>query len=306
MPIVPIQIKKGDTRTTYKTILSYGRSRSGKTRFAATFPRPRFFSEASERGWTTLETMPSEQFFEPDRPPEVWPIENAEEMAEAFAKTKADVYEGRILTIVIDSLTFYSDAYFDDIFRRASATAGNRAVDKRALYGALAQHLQNLRTDIHRWPCNVVWLALEKTPGEDNPLGGPLLTGQTAQKFPAGCDHVFYHRAYTGNFQNEENGKVEAMKIFEMRTAPFGPYLAGGRDSGMLPDPIIDPSYRQLMEYLELPDPLTVKPKAQPPRPAPAVMPAKPATAAPAAAPSGTVVRRTVATPSVSNPARRS
>lgn len=252
--ITPIQIKKGDRRTSWKSILSYGRSRSGKTRFAATFPRPRFLSDASERGWSTIETMPEECFYEPDRAPQVWPIEDSKQMAEALAATKEDVLKGEVFTIVIDSLTFYADSHYQFLYRMAAQTAGNKPIDTRALYGALAQHLQNLRIDIHRWPCNVVWLALEKTPDSDNPQGGPLLTGQSAQKFPAGCDHVFYHRSYTGT--ELVDGKTETMRYYEMRTAPFGQYLAGGRDSGLLPDPIWDPNYRQFAEALSLPDPL--------------------------------------------------
>lgn len=252
--ITPIQIKKGDRRASFKSILSYGRSRSGKTRFAATFPRPRFLSDASERGWTTVETMPAECYYEPDWIPEVWPIEDSQQMAEALTATKADVYASKIFTVIIDSLTFYADSHFQHLFQQAAKVAGNKPVDTRSLYGALAQHLQNLRIDIHKWPCNVVWLALEKAPDTDNPQGGPLLTGQSAQKFPAGCDHVFYHRSYTGN-EMIENVATQ-VRYFEMRTASFGQYLAGGRDSGMLPDPIWDPTYRQIAEALELVDPL--------------------------------------------------
>lgn len=263
MTITPIRIKSGDRRTSYKSILSYGRSRSGKTRFAATFPRVRFLSDASERGWTTIETMPDECYYEPSVPPEVWPIDDSSQMAEALAMSKADVFAGKILSLAIDSLTFYADSHFAWLFQQAAKTAGSKPVDTRALYGALAQHLQNLRIDIHKWPCNVIWLALEKSPDSDNPQGGPLLTGQSAQKFPAGCDHVFYHRSYTG--PGEVDGKVEQCRFYEMRTAPFGQYLAGGRDSGLLPDPIFDPSYRQLAEALDIPDPVAAL--TQPPGP---------------------------------------
>lgn len=268
MKIQPIQIKKGDRRTTFKSILSYGRSRVGKTRFAGTFPRPRFLSEASERGWTTLETMPEDYFYEPARPPEVWPIEDSQQMAEALHETKKDVFAGKVLSVVIDSLTFYSDNYFAWMHAQAAKTAGSKGIDTRALYSALTAHLLGLRTEIHKWPCNVVWLCLEKPPEGDNPQGGPMLTGQTAQKFPAGCDHVFYHRAYSGQVVGED-GKTYVERQFEARTSPWGQYLAGGRDSGMLPDPFPDPTYRAFAEYLEIPDPLAAPRPAPKPTPVP-------------------------------------
>lgn len=311
MPIVPIKIKQGDTRASYKSILSYGPSRSGKTRFAATFPRPRFLSDASERGWTTIETMPSECFYEPDRPPEVWPVNNAQEMTEALNDCENDVWAGKIHTIVVDSLTFYGDVYFQWLLAQAvRSTPQGKAIDNRALYGALAQHLATLRTRIHQWPCNVIWLALERTPDADHPRGGPLLTGQTAQKFPAGCDHVFLHRSYTMKVNEDADGKPCAPydhKVFEMHTGPYGNYLVGGRDSGLLPSPIIDPDYRQFAQFLELPDPLKA-PRPKRPTPAQTTAPAAatPTTASPAApqAAPTTAARRVVT--ATSTPARRS
>jgi len=214
------------------TALSYGQSRAGKTRFAGSWPRPLFLSDATESGWTTLSNMDHNARFEEGRAPIVWAIEKAQDMMQGVHDAEPLVKRGDVHTVVIDSLTFYADLFFNTL----DAAGGNRA-DGRQLYQKLGQHLKNLREQIHLLGCNVVWLALEKPPGEDTPIGGPMLSGQNAAKFAAGCDYVFYHRS----FQSQPNQPLQ----FEIRTRKYQHYQAGGRDEGRLPDPL---GYMQAVE----------------------------------------------------------
>jgi AAA domain-containing protein len=214
------------------TVLSYGMSRSGKTRFAGSWPRPLFLSDATESGWTTLANMDRNVLFEAGRDPIVWSIEKAADMMQAVHDAEALIRRGDIHTVVVDSLTFYADLFFNTL----DAGMGNRG-DPRQLYQKLGQHLKNLREQIHLLGSNVVWLALEKPPGEDTPIGGPMLSGQNAAKFAAGCDYVFYHRS----FQNQPNAPLQ----WEIRTRKYNQYQAGGRDEGRLPDPL---------GYVQVPD----------------------------------------------------
>ena len=211
------------TKLSRITALSYGQSRAGKTRFSGSWPRPLFLSDATESGWTTLANMDRSVLFETDRPPVVWAIETAADMKMALRDAEPMIRKGEILTVAIDSLTFYADLFFN--FLDASGR-----VDQRQLYQKLAQHLKDLRIQVHQLGCNVVWLALEKSPGEDSPVGGPMLSGQNAQKFAAGCDYVFYHRSH----QPTPISPVS----WEIRTKRYQNYAAGGRDEGRLTDPL--------------------------------------------------------------------
>lgn len=238
------------------TVLSYGAMRSGKSRFSASFPRPLFLADATETGWTTIKNMDPNVFFEPGRKPEVWAIEKAPDMMQAIAQIESDlkVNPQKWFTVVVDSLTFYSDLFFNEIFR--SATSGGRLPDLRQLYGQLGNHLRDLRIRLHSLPLNVVWLALEKSPGDENPFGGPMLSGQASQKFSAGVDYIFYHRSFQVNPQIGPQ--------WEVHTRQWGPYKAGGRDEGLLPDPLPECTYRALMDPLGLLDPTQrVQPKQQ-------------------------------------------
>ena len=207
------------------TALSYGQSRAGKTRFAGSWPRPLFLSDATESGWTTLSNMDRNVLFEANHSPIVWSIEKAEDMMRAVRDAEPLIKRGDVKTVVVDSLTFYADLFFNTL----DAAGGNRA-DGRQLYQKLGQHLKNLREVIHLLGTNVVWLALEKPPGEDTPVGGPMLSGQNAAKFQAGCDYVFYHRC----FQAQPNSPLQ----WEIRTKKYQNYQAGGRDEGLLSDPL--------------------------------------------------------------------
>lgn len=284
------------------TCLSYGHSRSGKTRFAGTWPRPLFLSDATESGWTTLTNMDRQAMYEPNRVPQVWAIENITDMFKALKDVEPLVKRGEIQTLVIDSLTFYQDLFVNYAERALAGRANPREV-----FGKLAAHLKELREQVHLIGTNVVWLALAKDPGEDQPIGGPMLTGQNAAKFAAGCDYLFYHRSY----QSTPTSKVQ----WEIRTRKYINYAAGGRDEGLLPDPlgymsindedgsqtfVGDCTYRTLAEALGVlaPDPGDAVPvEAAPEAPEAPEAPAAPAAPSPDPATTNGRSRTTAARP---------
>lgn len=217
--------KEAPTRV---TVLSYGATRTGKTRWASTWPRPLFLSDNTESGWTTIVHMNPDDFFEPNRKPRVWAIENATDMMQSLNDVEPLIKRGDVQTLVIDSLSYYNDLFLNYLISVMSS--GGKAPDNRQVYQRLSQHLQNLRIKVHSLNINVVWICLEKPPGEDNPYGWPMISGQQAQKFPPGCDYIFYHRSF-------QVGPKEPLN-YEIRTRKFGAFAAGGRDEGLLPDPL--------------------------------------------------------------------
>lgn len=222
--------------------LSYGPSRTGKTAFAATFPRPLFLSDQSEGGWETIRHLDRARFYEPDKVPEVWAIPDAQSMFESLAEIRAMLAADptRYGTVVIDSLSFYADSYFAQL----QASVG-KTTDSWKLYQNLADHIRVLMIQFHTLPVHVVWICLESPAGEGEQTGGISLPGQSARKAPARCDFWFYHRTFTE--------RVGAAPIYEVRTRRFGQFPCGGRDGGILPDPITNPSYRDIEEGLGWP-----------------------------------------------------
>ena len=76
------------------TALSYGQSRAGKTRFAGSWPRPLFLSDATESGWTTLGNMDRNVLFEVGRNPIVWAIDKAADMMQAVHDSQRGIVRG--------------------------------------------------------------------------------------------------------------------------------------------------------------------------------------------------------------------
>lgn len=223
------------------TIMSYGSSGAGKTRWAASWPDPLFLCDQSERGWTTIKTMPKDAFFDPKRPPTVWTLEKAADAMTALKDLKAELEKepGKYKTVVVDSITLHADMMLNAY--KTSQPPGKD--DMRAVYSSLLTYLQNMQLRFHELPCNVIWTALPAEPDpESGTLGGPLVPGQAKMKLAARCDFVFYHQSVQAGGQPPR---------WELRTRQYGRMFARGRAGTLFPDPITDPTYRGFMAALE-------------------------------------------------------
>lgn len=210
--------------TNRTTVMLYGSTRSGKTRHAATWPRPLFLSDAGESGWVTIQNMDASEFYEPKRPPMVAKISTPAEMIQALVEVPKLIQERKVATVVIDSITFYADQF------RTHVQTVDPKIDTRQAYGKLSDHLMYLRDRVHAFGCNVVWLALNRSPSTDEPGGGPAIPGQSSQKFAASCDYIMYARSFVD--------AATKTRTYEIRTRTFEENVAGGRDMGYLPDPL--------------------------------------------------------------------
>lgn len=223
------------------TFLVYGDSRTGKTTWAATFPRPVFFSDATEGGWDSIANMSDDQLFEPGVKPLVWAIEKMDDMVTARAKAEPLIASGRIQTIVTDSISYYCDLFLNFLLMAQAKK------DTRSAYGDLGNHLRDLRVKTHMLPVNVVWLALAKHPDDVFPVGGPMIPGQQADKFMAGVHYIFHSRV-----DQQKRGQELLPPTYEMRTRKYLGYIAGNRLGGranQLPDPLVG-DYQTLIESL--------------------------------------------------------
>lgn len=218
-----------------RTILLYGATRTGKTHFAATAPRPLFISDGSESGWTTIQNMDPTLWWEPTVKPLAWAIDKVEDMAGAYMKALPLVQSGKVRTVVIDSLSFYSDLYLAYLYNLITSH------DTRKIYGELGIHLRDLRVKWHQLPCNVIWLCLVKEADEENKMAGPLIPGQQATKFTAGCDNIMYIRATaTDRF---------------IHTKRYLGYIAGGREgSRTVADTLPEPTFRSYLQTIGDPE----------------------------------------------------
>jgi hypothetical protein len=217
-----------DKLPTY-SLLNYGDTRTGKTYFAATWPRPYIYADVAESGHRTIMTMDRNEWFEPDVEPMVVGIDQMNDVSQDQARLDALVKSGRIKTIVFDAFTFYADFFLAALIR-VKPTADNRQI-----YGDLGKHLREIRNMLGSKGTNVVYNMLAKHPDTDDPKGRPLIPGKESDKYSATVDFLWHSRVQ----QKIEAGKI-VDEIRERRTRQYNAYIAGHRlgvDAALLPDP---------------------------------------------------------------------
>jgi hypothetical protein len=225
------------------TFCAYGATGVGKTTWAASFPRPVFLSETTESGYESLRGISDEALFEPGVQPIVLGIEKMNDMAIAREVLAPMILSGQVQTVVVDSLTFYADLYLNYLFEIHSASAGANL----KAYGALGQHLRDLRVKWHSMGCNVVSLCLAQDPDEDRPNGLPSIPGKEANKYGASCDFLLYlrHERFKAGQSFVDN--------FELHTKQFGKYVARARRAIGMPEiasPLLNTTYASFIETL--------------------------------------------------------
>ncbi len=235
------EIDLSNNRATNVHALILGPPKSGKTHFAASAPDALFISDAAEGGYATIASMDPALFWDPAKPPTVWAIEDAfKDLPGILARLEALKATGNFpyRTLVMDPISIYADRVLAEMHMRAAATG--KAVDGRALYGDLANHLRVLVLRIHALPAHVLWLCHVKD-------GGVSLAGQTAEKLPAYMDFSWLCT------NNSADGYL-------LQTAPYAAYtILGGRYSWAnskgkrygMPNPLL-PSFKAVSQVMRL------------------------------------------------------
>jgi hypothetical protein len=218
------------------TFLLYGETGTGKTTCSGGFPRPLVLADETEGGWKSLVGLADDQLFEPDVNPIVWTISAMNDMATALEKVRPLIASGRVMTVVISSITFYANTYLAHLQRNKPGG------DSRQIYGALGAHLLQIRTSFHSLGTNVVWEALADHPetaedGRQGRAGRPSIPGKSAEQFSAGVTYLF--RCALDDVRKD--GKITD-RVLKLYTLPTGGYLSRprvGKALPQLPNPLL-------------------------------------------------------------------
>lgn len=226
------------------TVLAHGDIGTGKTRWAATSPRPVIFAEDTESGWETIQSMDPSLWWEPSVAPLVWTIQTLEDIPALVARARPLIAAGKIQTIVGDSVTFMADLFQAAIVRQMGGDP--MKVDNRRVFGRLGERLRELRISVHGLGVNVIWTALSTKPDEEHPQVVPMIQGAQGVKFGAGCNYVLYfQQSFTAR------GIEQPRNHYDIHTRSFGRAMARSRDSGWLPSPMPNTTYRDFLTVLQ-------------------------------------------------------
>ena len=143
-------------------------------------------------------------------------------------------------TLVIDSLTFYSQAAFDYVL------ATEKFKDNRMAYGA-AQKLVSTTLDLIRTrPCNVILIAHKKVKTDEN--GNVTeITPQTVGNALANILPSHFDEVYRMEVEIKKKGGVDE-KTYVMHTCPTR--KEKGKSRLNLPERIEDPTYEKIMKLI--------------------------------------------------------
>lgn len=237
MRVIPITPRKpgqpAPVNVSRLSVLSVGHTRSGKTRFAATWPRPLVLADVTEEGWTTIETMDPSLYYEPDVVPMVWGIETVADFHKGVEDARNLVAQGKIKTIIVSSLTFLADLQLNTIINNFGPG------DNYKIYGQLGVDLRNWRVKVGGLNCHVIWETLIQSPDKEHPIPRLAIPGAQGAKFGAGCSYIL-------EFTRSVDANGVATHAILTRSM-----IAGGRDSGALPPVLPVPTYRGLVACLQ-------------------------------------------------------
>jgi hypothetical protein len=156
-----------------------GESGSGKTSFAATFPRVLLLSDNVERGYEVVQGMNPDLWWNPKQVPEVWTLETIKDSHQAITDLEQMALPGRTFpydTVAFDPVSIHCDRYLTEM---------PADTDRRQLYGMLWTYLFVIIRRLHSLPASILWLSHVR----DGELAIP---GQGGAKLPALCESKWH------------------------------------------------------------------------------------------------------------------
>jgi hypothetical protein len=202
-----------------KTNLIYGPSGAGKTFLCASFPRVAMLSSKREGGLETVEWMDPVAWYEPNKRPRMYAIENiADMMTRLYKDVFPLVKTGEVRTICIE-LTFHAD----DAMRTMPVDDKNGW----AKYANLEEHVVKVDELVKRVPgLRLVYNTLAMPEDSAKGTSGVLIPGKAlARKIPAMTN-------LTG-FLHAEDGSDGIERVLEL--GAYGNYSPRHRYGARLP-----------------------------------------------------------------------
>lgn len=234
----------GDVDTPMSALL-YGRSGTGKTAMAATFPKPLLVLDVREKGTETIANVPGIHLASVDK----W-----SEMDEVYYYLKENPTKYK--TIVIDQISQLQDLAMEQARRDDNLEATDLL--PRRVWGAISGMLKNTLfayRDLVNYGINVVFIAHERTNDADesvedqiDPSIGPRLMPSVASSIN-GAVSVIGNTFIREKFIGEGKDKTRLVE-YCLRIGPHAYYttkVRRPREADPPPDVLVNPSYDKLL-----------------------------------------------------------
>jgi len=242
----PIEFTAVDQVPEVVACLAWGRSGTGKTTFASTFPKPMLFLDVREKGTSSISNVKGIK---------VGRITEWDELEQVFWYLKKGEHEFK--TVVIDQITTLQDLAMSKA-KKDEGKEDSDASSKRifGLTGGLMKTwLLNFR-DLTEEGIHVIFIAHDRTtrPADDasgddqlEPEVGPQVMPSVAS-FLNGCVGIIGNTFIRENFTVENKRRVRHVE-YGMRLGPHAYYTTKVRSPVGIaaPESIVDPTYDKLV-----------------------------------------------------------
>lgn len=236
----------------------YGRTRTGKTTAAATFPRPFFIIPKNEGSITSLMgrdipyvivTKPYGAFNESTGEGGLLALRDKEgNMSKpGILDMLEKEYQANPGAFPYDTLVFDAMSHYQDMVIEHLTDGDTRQMDQLR-YGKLSGHFRHVHLRLRNMGVHVVFIALDQLKTHEGAVkiteGSPMISGKGGYLLPSSCDVIAY-------FQRVGN-------VHRAHMRNFSSYAAGSRFPGM-------PAYVDNFNFAEL-EPYTLG-EVPPPKP---------------------------------------
>jgi hypothetical protein len=237
-----------------QSVLLYGRSGTGKTTIAGTFPGPVIFLDIAEKGTSSVSDVVGGKGFR---------VENWEDFETMYWFLRAGNHPYK--TVVVDTVTMLQKFAREYILEQNGKE--KNGVMNRSLWGQVAHLLSAWLINYRDLPMHTVFTAQDRSTDEEENANedqviqevGPRLSPSVAASLTAAVKII--GNTYIKEFVKvTSDGKTEKIYSFRLRIGPHALYLTKVRKakSIILPNSINDPTYDKLMKAISPKAPIPV------------------------------------------------
>lgn len=249
-----LNVRPASQLAKHRSCVLYGRSGTGKTTVAGTFPTPALLLDCKDEGTDSVSDVEGL---------DVLDVKTWDEFEDAYWWLHA--HPGKYKTVIIDTLSQVQQIAIEQITK--CDDAGNWGTMTKGDWGNVASLLKSWIINIRDLPCNVVFIAQDRIfNADDEGESGTLDPEVGPQVMPSVAKHLNAAVNIIGNTFIRRRVSVKKIKIgkktrvretehieYCLRVGPNPVYVTKVRKpkSVLLPSVIVDPTYNDLMNIVK-------------------------------------------------------
>jgi len=250
----------------FKSFVLYGRSGTGKTTLASSFPGPMLYANIRDNGTDSIADVPNIRVFELED------LDDLEEMRMWLRRNRKKIRAGKYKTLILDTMSQLQELYVEEVGKKKAKKKDKKPGEWGSMtkqdWGEVASEMKALIIELRNLPMNVVFIAQDRTFNFDDDSGsideqlvpeiGPRLMPSVASVLNAavtmiGC--TFIRRRIIKKKSKEKPFKTITKEKIEfcLRLAPSPVFTTKVRKPKdfEVPEFIVDPTYDDIISVIE-------------------------------------------------------